>query len=113
MTCVFCKIIKREVQSDIVYENDYVVVFKDINPQAPIHLLVVPKKHIDSIASEGSEGTASELIKVAKKIAQNEHIPGYKLLFCVGKEGGQTVNHLHLHLLAGERMRKKEVLERM
>lgn len=100
--CLFCKIAKKEIPSKIVYEDEKVIVFPDINPKADIHLLVVPKEHIQSIKSEGSEEVAKELIKVAKKIAEDQGIIGYKLIFNVGKEGGQTIDHLHLHLLAGQ-----------
>ena len=101
-TCLFCKIINKEIPSEIVYEDNKVLVFKDINPKAPIHLLVVPKEHISSIKDAGSENIVSELISRVKKITKEKRIPGYKLVFNVGKEGGQIVEHLHLHLLAGK-----------
>ena len=100
--CLFCKIINKEVSSDIVYEDDKVVVFKDINPKGPVHFLIVPKKHLESIKSEGSEKVAAELILTAKKIAKERKIEGYKLVFNVGKKGGQMIEHLHLHLLGGK-----------
>ena len=100
--CVFCKIINKEMASDKVYEDDRVLAFKDIEPKAPIHFLIVPKKHIASIESEKSEEVAKELISVAKKIAKEKGISGYKLVFNVGREGGQFVDHLHLHFLAGK-----------
>ncbi len=98
--CLFCKIINKEVPAEIVYENEQVLVFKDIEPKAPVHLLLVPKKHLDSIASDGSEAVTSQLIKAAKELAKEKNILGYKLTFHVGREGGQVIDHLHLHLLA-------------
>ncbi|KKS37973.1 MAG: histidine triad nucleotide-binding protein [Candidatus Sungbacteria bacterium RIFCSPLOWO2_12_FULL_41_11] len=101
--CIFCKIIKKEIPSDIVYEDSDVVVFKDIHPKAPIHHLVVPKAHIQSIAhlEANHNEIISKLIYVAKRVAQDEDLAGYKLVFNVGREGGQVVDHLHLHLLGG------------
>lgn len=108
--CIFCKIIKKEIPSEIVYENDKVVAFNDIRPISPVHLLIVPKEHIESIKSRNSEIIAKELIKAAKEIALQKNLQGYKLLFNVGREGGQIVDHLHLHLLAGRTIHKKEIL---
>ena len=100
--CIFCKIVNKEINSDIVDEDDSVIIFKDINPKAEIHLLIVPKEHIESIQSNGSEKVAEKLILKAKQIAKEKGLEGYRLVFNVGKEGGQTVNHLHLHFLAGK-----------
>lgn len=100
--CIFCKIAKKEVPSKIVYENEKVIAFKDINPKARIHFLIVPKQHIDSIKSKGSEKIVKDLIVTAKKIAKTKKISGYKLVFNVGKKGGQLIDHLHLHFLAGK-----------
>lgn len=102
MECVFCKIVNKELPSEIVYEDEKVLVFKDINPKALVHLLVVPKEHISSIKDSGSEKIASSLILVAKKVAEKKKIAGYKLVFNVGKEGGQIVDHLHMHFLTGK-----------
>ena len=104
--CVFCKIIKKEIPADIAYEDDNVIVFKDINPSAPIHLLIVPKKHIPSINNLELED--KELIGymflIAKKVAEEQTISeaGYRLIINVGRDAGQIVDHLHLHLLGGE-----------
>lgn len=98
--CIFCKIIKGELPADIVYRDEKVVVFQDIHPRAPVHFLLVPREHLESIKDEHSEDYAQELIKVAKNIAQDKNLSAYKLVFNVGREAGQTVNHLHLHLLA-------------
>jgi histidine triad (HIT) family protein len=103
--CIFCKIVKKEVPTEeILYENEKVVAFKDINPRAPIHLLIVPKKHIDSVKTleDSDRELVGELIMVAKKIAKEKGIEGYKLVFNVGREGGQIIEHLHLHFLAGK-----------
>ncbi|MCD6232892.1 histidine triad nucleotide-binding protein [bacterium] len=102
MDCLFCKIIKKELPAEIVYEDETILAFKDIHPKAPFHILIVPKKHIDSIKSNGAERVVGGLVSVAKEIAQKRKIEGYKLVFNVGKEGGQVVNHLHLHLLVGK-----------
>lgn len=105
MDCLFCKITKKELKSDIVYEDDLVVVFKDINPRAPIHLLVVPKEHIGSIneLEPKHQEIISQMILVAKKVAQQLSFAdkGYKLIFNVGRDGGQVVDHIHLHILSG------------
>jgi len=100
--CVFCKIIKKELSSDIVYESEKVLAFKDIYPRSPIHFLIVPKKHIESIISKDSERIVGDLILAAKEIAKEREITGFKLIFNVGKAGGQIVDHLHLHFLAGQ-----------
>ena len=99
---MFCKIAQKKVSSDIVYEDDKFVVFLDINPQAPLHLLIIPRKHIhsiDHIQVEDKE-LMGDLILTAKKIARQYNLAGYKLRFNVGKEGGQVIDHIHLHLLA-------------
>jgi len=104
MECLFCKIINKEMTSEIVYEDDKVVVFKDIHPKAPIHFLILPKKHIPSVDHlEIQDKTLmGELILVAQKIAKEQGIAGYKLMINVGRDGGQIIDHLHLHFLAGK-----------
>lgn len=103
--CIFCKIIDKELPSDFIYENDRLVVFRDINPHAPVHILVVPKKHIRSIndLTEEDNEIVSELISVAKDMAKQESVSesGYKLFFNVERGGGQVIFHLHLHLIGG------------
>lgn len=101
--CVFCKIIKKEISSEFIYEDDKLVIFKDNKPLAPVHYLIVPKEHIQSIAHlEGNHREVlSALIYAAKDVAKKIKLKGYKLVFNVGREGGQIVNHLHLHLLGG------------
>lgn len=99
--CLFCKILNKEINSEIVHEDDTCVAFKDINPKARVHLLIVPKKHIDSIAhmEEGDEKIMGHLINVAKKLAEQSDCKGYQLLFNVGREAGQIIFHVHLHLM--------------
>lgn len=99
--CIFCKIINKELLADIVFENEKTLAFYDINPKAKIHILIIPKQHIESINSENSENIAKDLILTAKDIIKRDSIAGCKLVFNVGREGGQIVDHLHAHLLAG------------
>lgn len=102
--CIFCKIVNKEQSADIIYEDNNFIVFKDINPSAPIHLLLVPKKHISSVndLEQEDKEMIGDLFLLAKKIAAQQKISnGYKLTFNVGRKGGQIVNHLHLHLMGG------------
>src|SRR3989344_2300407 len=103
MDCVFCKISKKEISSDIVFEDENLMVFKDIKPSAPFHFLIIPKEHIQSIAHlEGNhKDVLTGMIYAAKDTAKKAGLKGYKLVFNVGKEGGQVIDHLHLHLLGG------------
>ncbi len=103
MDCIFCKIIDKETPSDIIYENDEVIVIKDVNPKAPVHLLIIPKKHIPSVNHIEAKDKAliGDLILTAKEIAEEKNLKGYKLLINVGREGGQIIDHIHLHLLSG------------
>ncbi|MBU2578941.1 histidine triad nucleotide-binding protein [Patescibacteria group bacterium] len=104
MDCLFCKISKKEISSDIVCENDNFLAFKDINPKADFHTLIIPKKHIESIKELQSEDKEliGEMFLFIKEIARDKNLKGYKIAINVGKEGGQFVEHLHAHLLAGE-----------
>ena len=103
--CIFCKITNNEIPTEFLFEDDQLVVFKDINPLAPIHLLLVPKKHIRSINDlENSDTTiVSDLIMTARDMAEKMSVnkSGYRLFFNVEKGGGQEVFHLHLHLIGG------------
>jgi histidine triad (HIT) family protein len=103
MDCIFCKIVAREVPSKTAFENDNLVIFPDIEPLAPVHYLIVPKTHVQSIAHlEGDHrDLLAELIYAAKDFAKEQGLAGYKLVFNVGRQGGQSVDHLHLHLLGG------------
>ncbi len=102
MNCLFCKIANKEAPAEIVYEDERVIVFKDIHPRAPLHLLIIPKKHIQSVAHLESKDQKlmGELFLVAKKIARGKKIKGYKLIINVGRPAGQLIDHLHLHLLS-------------
>lgn len=104
MECIFCQIINKKLPAEIIYEDEKVLVFKDIKPKASFHYLIVPKEHIASISTQGSELKVGDLIRTAKEIAQKEKVDGYKLVFNVGKEGGQLIEHLHLHFLAGRKI---------
>ena len=106
--CLFCKIIDGEIPGDIVYENDKVIAFKDINPIAPVHILVIPKEHIATLndLEEKHTQTMGELFLAAKKIASEKGISesGYRTVFNCNKDAQQTVFHIHLHLIAGRQM---------
>jgi len=103
--CLFCRIAGRETVTEFVYENENLVVFWDIHPQAPVHLLIVPRKHIRSIndLKESDKIIVSEMIMTARDMAEKTGVvkSGYKLLFNVEKGGGQVMFHLHLHLIGG------------
>ena len=103
--CLFCKIVKGDIPSSKVYEDDKVYAFRDIEPQAPVHILIIPKEHIAS-ANELTEENASvvgHIFAVAAKIAKEEGIAdgGYRIVNNCGEDGGQTVGHLHFHMLGG------------
>ncbi len=111
--CIFCKIIKGEIPSKKVYEDDQVYAFHDINPVAPVHVLIIPKKHILGIQeiSEEDRSLVGHMFLVARRIAQDLGLApdealsgGYRLVFNVGKDAGQSVFHLHLHLIGGRSM---------
>jgi len=103
--CIFCQIVRGEAPAEYIYKNDSLVVFKDIHPHAPVHLLIVPRKHIRSINNidDEDDGIVSEMIRAGKMMAKEKGIAetGYKLLFNVERGGGQVIFHLHLHLLGG------------
>jgi len=108
--CIFCKIVKKEIPAKIVYEDEWVMAFPDINPLAPVHFLIIPKKHLSSVNdltdSLEDEKIAGRLILAARKLAEEKGIAekGYKLLIRTGPYGGQEVPHIHLHLLGGARL---------
>ena len=108
MNCIFCKIINKEIPADIVYQDDEIIAFKDIAPVAPVHLLIIPKKHILSVNNLELEDKEliGRLFLTARKIAKEQDVSetGYRLVINVGKDAGQTVEHLHLHLLGGEKL---------
>lgn len=104
MKTIFQKIIDREIPSTIIWEDDEIIAINDIAPIAPIHILIIPKKPIPTIIDAQTEDTnlIGKMVMTAQKIAKEKNIEGYKLLFNVGEKGGQTVFHVHMHLLAGD-----------
>jgi len=109
--CIFCKIANKEIPSEILYEDDQILAFKDINPIAPVHLLVIPKKHIISVNDIVDEDTEviGNIFIVIKKLAQQQGIAesGYRVITNIGRDGGQEVKHLHFHLIGGKELGKK------
>lgn len=105
MDCIFCKIIAKEFNTPFLYEDENLVAFSDIKPQAPHHILIIPKKHIPTIndLGENDEALLGKMILVGKKLAADlgVHESGYRLVFNCNEDGGQEVFHIHLHLLAG------------
>lgn len=106
--CLFCKMISREIEPDVVYEDDDVLAFRDINPQAPVHILLIPKRHISTLNDLQPEDAEliGKLSLAAAKVAEQEGIaePGYRTLMNCNEEGGQVVFHIHMHLMGGRRM---------
>lgn len=108
MACIFCEIINKRIPAKIIYEDEYAIAFEDINPQAPVHTLVIPKKHISTnldIKKEDNE-LLGHLFQVANKIARDKGIAerGFRLVMNCNPESGQTVFHIHLHILGGRQM---------
>ena len=99
--CIFCKIINGDFGTEFVYENESIVVFKDINPQADTHLLVVPRLHVESLNELNDKNLLGELMLAVKTVTKKLGIKSYKTLINTGKEAGQEVFHLHIHILAG------------
>jgi histidine triad (HIT) family protein len=101
--CIFCKIARGEVPSKIVFEDDRLKAFHDMSPKAPVHVLLIPKEHVESIAHLKSDHRelAGDLLMTAREVAADLSLTGYKLVFNVGRDGGQSVDHLHLHILGG------------
>ena len=108
--CLFCRILAGEIPSSKVYEDEWVFAFRDINPQAPVHVLIVPKEHIPSAddIDAGNSVCAAKCFEAAAKIAAAEGLTnGYRIINNCGEDGGQTVKHLHFHLLGGVRLSEK------
>lgn len=104
MTCIFCQIVARGLPADIVYEDEELAVFKDINPEAPVHLLIVPKRHFDSLNSldEMTAQVGAKMFLTAKRMAEAHGIQsGYRVMINSGREAGQVIRHLHMHLMGG------------
>jgi histidine triad (HIT) family protein len=106
--CLFCKIVERKIPASIVYEDDRIVAFNDINPQAPTHVLVIPKRHVASLDELGDADDAivGEMVRRAAAIARERGITpgGYRTVFNTNRDAGQTVFHIHLHLIGGRAM---------
>jgi len=104
--CLFCKMVKKDITPDIVYEDEQVLAFRDINPQAPVHILVIPKAHIATLNDCDDAELAGTLLQTVVKIAKLEGVEesGYRTVINCNKDGGQEVGHLHLHLLAKRQM---------
>jgi histidine triad (HIT) family protein len=107
-TCLFCRIVKKEIPAKIVYEDKKLLVFEDIRPKAPVHLLLIPKVHFASLndAPEGAEGLLGEILFRAREIAREKGVgtTGYRIVLNTARDSGQEVFHIHFHLLGGRRM---------
>jgi len=106
--CLFCKMVSGEIQPDVVFEDDDVLAFRDVNPQAPVHVLVIPKTHIATTNDLTTEqaGRVGKMILAARQIAADEGVaePGYRMVMNCNPEAGQSVYHIHLHMLGGRPM---------
>ncbi len=102
MDCVFCKIVKREIPADVVHETENVLVFRDINPQAPVHLLAIPKRHAEELAD--IVDLAGEILEAIREAAQKIGLTDYRIVLNKGAQAGQAVPHLHFHILGGRQM---------
>ena len=103
--CIFCQVVAGEISADIIYQDDRAVAFRDINPQAPVHALVIPREHLDSLddASARDEATLGHLLRVAARVANEQGLSesGYRTVINTGAGAGQSVFHLHVHVLGG------------
>jgi histidine triad (HIT) family protein len=108
MDCIFCQIVAGKIPSDIIYQDEEVIAFRDIKPQAPVHLIIIPRKHIPSLTGlrQDELPVISRMVEVANQLAKREGVAqsGYRLVINCGKEGGQLVSHLHMHLLGGRKL---------
>ena len=108
MGCIFCKIVERKLPAKIIYEDELVIAFEDINPQAPTHTLLIPKKHIPTVLDieEQDNALVGYLFQIAKKVARDKNIAerGFRLVMNCNPESGQEIYHIHLHVLGGRRM---------
>jgi histidine triad (HIT) family protein len=104
--CLFCKMVAGEIKPDVIFENDQVLAFRDINPQAPVHILVIPKRHITTLNDLDDIHLGGQILQVAVELAKQEGLSkdGYRTVFNCNQNGGQAVYHLHLHLLGGRQM---------
>ncbi|MFC1995265.1 histidine triad nucleotide-binding protein [Chloroflexota bacterium] len=111
MDCVFCQIVTGKIPGEILYQDEGIIAFRDINPQTPVHLVIIPKKHIPSIVhlSEAESTLIGNMANIANRLAREEGIAeaGYRLVINCGEQGGQLVPHLHMHLLGGRQLHGK------
>jgi histidine triad (HIT) family protein len=111
MDCIFCKIIAGQIPTEILYQDEEIIAFRDIKPLAPVHLLIVPRKHVPSLndMKEGDAALVGRMVSVASRLAAEQGIAdrGYRLAINCGKEGGQLVPHVHMHLLGGRQLNDK------
>lgn len=105
--CLFCKIVAGEIPADLLYESDDILAFKDIQPQAPFHCLVIPKAHFATLNDLSAEDAVlgGNLLLVAQQLAADHGLPGYRVAMNVNREGGQVIFHIHLHVLGGRQMK--------
>ena len=108
MDCIFCRIVEGEIPSDTVYQDEEIIAFRDINPQAPVHIVIIPRRHIASLShlSESDSALVGRMVAAANRLAEEEGLTerGYRVVINCGKEGGQLVPHLHLHLVGGRQL---------
>ena len=106
MDCIFCQIVAGEIPGQVLYQDEAVMAFRDINPQAPVHLLVIPKTHIPSLVQLTDSTVIARMVDIAIRFAREEGIAerGYRLVINCGREGGQLVPHLHMHLIGGRQL---------
>jgi histidine triad (HIT) family protein len=104
-SCIFCRIVRGEIPSKMVASNDTAVAFRDLDPKAPVHILVVPRRHVASLADSPDKATLGEILALASEVARQAGLgAGYRVVLNTGADGGQTVDHLHAHLLGGRKM---------
>ena len=108
MDCIFCQIVSGKIPSDIIHQDEEIIAFRDIKPLAPVHLIITPRRHISSLVhlSEADLPLVGRMVAVANRLAKEEGVAdsGYRLVINCGKEGGQVVPHLHMHLLGGRKL---------
>ena len=111
MDCIFCQIVAGKIPGEILHQDEKVIAFRDVNPQAPVHLLIIPRKHIPSLIhlSEAESPLIGHMVNIANQLAKREDIfeDGYRLVINCGEQGGQLVPHLHIHLLGGKKLSDK------
>lgn len=105
-SCIFCKIVDNQIPADVLFDDDEIIAFRDIHPKAPVHLLIIPKKHIESVATITNEDSklVGQIVLAAKEIAKRLDLSGYRLIFNTGEDAGAEVPHIHLHLLGGKKL---------